>query len=607
MGCEDSDVTSTAEPLEATDLESARGRSNIEGKCGSNSIARPSDLSLSGGIIGDLNDDNTVQHVSKPESHNTSSDLGCHQDESPGKDDKGPSLTSVYDDLTTWVREQPKKLNVKWSDYESFQNRFSSEEGHDIIEVLEGHPDQLRTEISNEQAKRRHNNHPGLRIKRQVQNDPKVIHRVRIQSPAILHILGRLTGQWDQHDWDDTSLTFLRPFQTFYLSLPFAKQLLRMLQRGYTHDKSHEGEGTRHRGPLEHSYGNSSNVEADDPLQKLSISPDLDMEDIIHGLPNFHSETRGDLTAMEHMKIYVDFVETYIVPMWLQAKGASKPMVRFSDLPMYYRPGEILFEKLKSGGDKNKAGGMGSNAAMNEGLVVHQNYWKLSSATFEQYQPEKGRKEDDARISNSLFTVFIFHVDFDGERYGPVNAAASFDYFEGEKDIRGFSLFPLRFDPDAMQRSKDVITRAQNFLSYVQQRHLSYDGWTLIHETHATALRRNAKRRTEHIDGEIMIDFKEGFQSESGFVKPLLDLPFTPAGSGTILTDPLMSMDQDTMQIKWWSDTSRSKRKGYSQGMHWSSESFWEVQSSCMLKEDNVLRAYKKEEMVFDFGKYVDW
>lgn len=608
MNCEEPGVVGVPKPLEATGSDSARGRSNLERQGWIGSIARQSarSTSIPGREIDDFYDDGTVQHDSEPQSHDVSSELGSDQDEPFDKDAKSSSSASVYDDLTTWVREQPKKLNVKWSDYESFQNRFSPEEGHDIIEVLEGHPDQLRTEILNERAKRRHKMNPGLRNKRQVEIDPKVIYRVRIQSPAVLHILGRLTGQWDQHDWDDTSLTFLRPFQTFYFSLPYAKQLLSMLQRGNTDNQRHEGDEAGHSSPLEHSSGASSYVETDDPLQRLSISSDVDMEDIIYGLPDFYSDARGDLTAVEHMKLYVDFVETYIVPMWDLARGASNHMIRFSDLPMYFRPGDILFVPLRAKDDKNKASVLGSNAARNEGLAVHQSYWKLCFAMFQEHPDQKAKEEDDGRTLNPGFSLFCFHIDFDGDRYGPLRCSVSIPYFEGEVDIRSLNGFPLRFSTDEQQTSKELAARGQNFLSYVQERHLSYDGWTLIHETHTDMLLRSEKRRTEHIDGEIMIDFKEGFQSESGFVKPLLLLPLEPARSSTIMVDPLLSMDQNSMQIQWWSDTSRSEGKGSSLGTILSSESFWNVHSSHMLKEDKVLRAYEKEEMVFDFGMHFD-
>ncbi|KKY32018.1 putative aaa family [Diaporthe ampelina] len=477
MSCKEPGAVVDHTPLGAKDPDSNTGGSALKRRSKTDNIDSQSihSVSISTGTRDDANVDDTFKHDSARRSYNKSDELmSPKQDESGDEDAMSSSSSSSSEDeeLSTWLKQQPKKVNVKWSDYEAFKNRFSPEEGHDIIEVLEGHPDQLRTELLHERSKRRHKKHSRSRSKRQAENDSKFIHRIRIQSSALLFVLGRLTGQDDWHE--DEPLIFLRPFQTLYYSFPF------------------RSEGV-------------SSIETDDPLQKLSMPSDMDLEDIIYGLLDFKSEGENTLTVMEHIKLYVEFVKNHIVPIWDEARGSSKHKVRFSDLPM------------------NKTGKAGSDTTRNEGLAVHQNYWKLCYAQFQEPAPRPGDKKKERHIGMRMlshnFVVYSFHVDFDGDEYGPMPCEMIIFNYEGEVDIRSLTVYPLRFDPDAAQKTKELAARAKNFLSYVRERHLSYDGWTLIHGTYARRISEEQKRmRVEHIEGEVMIDFKEGFQMVERYV-----------------------------------------------------------------------------------------
>lgn len=594
------------EPREATDPDYTFGTNNLKKQSRSNSIDSQANDSNTTSMdnTDDENDKESVKHGFPQKSCAKSGAPVSHkQDESGDEDAMSSSSISEDENMATRLQEHPKKVNVKWSDYEAFKNRFSPEEGHDIIEVLEGHPDQLRTEIMHERSRRRHKKHSTSRSKRRSENDTKFIHRVRIQSSAILYVLGRLTCK---DDWDDESLVFLRPFQTFYYSFPFAKHVAKILEQRLNEEQSHDGEVPIHNSSLPRSEGPSP-IEIDDPLQKLSMPADMDIEDIVYGLLDFKSGPENSLTAMEHMKLYIDFVAKHIVPMWDEARGSSKHKVRFSDLPMYFRPGDILYEPLENGENKIKTGKAGFEASGNQGLAVHQTYWKLCWAQFQEFGPgpedmaKKGHT--GMRMLVHSFEISSFHIDFDGDDYGPVPSGSAIGYYEGEMDIRSLYLYPLRFDPDAAQKTQELIARAKNFRSYVRERHLSYDGWTLIHTTYARRSKENRRRKhVEHIEGEIMIDFKEGFQSDSGFVKPSFDIPEEPKLSSITCIDPLLSIEQPDMDTRWWSDTTRSKKKLARDDVFLFEEPFCGLQSNHVENEEKVLKAFEKDKEVFDFG-----
>lgn len=608
-------------PIEATNSESTIGGSEVKRLSGTDDMESQTTDSkpISLDIVDDDDDEVTIKNDFPRDPEDVPSESGVPKkgkdaNREADKDAEAPNPGDVGEDededLSTWLQEQPKKVNVSWSDYEAFQNRFSSEEGHDIIQVLEGRPDQLRTEILRERSKRRRKKHAASRGKREAENDGKFINRVRIQSPAIEYVLIRLTGQNLEDDLGQP-LVFLRPFQTFYYSFPYAKRVLKILERRINEDHKPRGDLTPYAGPLPRLEGMLP-VEIEDPLQKLSMSLDIDIEDIIYGMPDFKYGATTNLTAIEHLRRYIDFVEEHIVPMWVEARGSTKYKVRFSDLPMYYRPGDILYEPHKVADDKSRTGKAGTDAAGTGGHAVHQNFWKLCYARFQEPVPPQeaeGNGFQVERMVHQIFRLNYFHVDYDGNSYGPVNGGIDIVNFEGEIDIRKLAVYPLRFNSDAPQTLKDLTSLAQSFRSYVQKLHLSYDGWTLIHETYAKKLSRNEKRAgVEHIEGEIMIDFKEGFQSDSGFSKPSFNLPEEPSGSSAASVDPLLPLDFElAMVTRWWSDTARSKTIGFRADTYLLRlETFATLQRSHMIKEDKVLRAYEEDGMVFEFGAHIE-
>lgn len=519
-------------------------------------------------------DDDTEE--SKSAQHDASVDQDTHSEKSEDED---------WDD---WLKNQPKKTNIKWSNFESFINRFDRDEGFDIIEVLVGHPDHMSKEVSQERLRRRRIRQNISRGKHSTETESKFIHRVRIQSSIVLHFLSRLTAQ---DDWSiDESRTFLRPFQTFFYSFPLAKQCLEILERKAKEKQGHDPDVELHQGLLpRRGTARVSTDPNEDPQHRLSMPSDLDLEEIVFGVPDLKS-------GLEHMKLYVDFVEKHIMPMWTEAAGTTKQKVRFSDLPMYFRPGDILYEPQNTGEDKDKAGKAGSDYSKTGSLAVFQNYWKLCYVTVEEFDTDPVN-DIGPEIKTRDLTLHSFHVDYDGDKYGPLDSKATITGYEGEKDIRSLFMYPLRFDTDSTDTRSELKKRAESFDFYVKERHLYYDGWTLIHNTYsADATKDEKKQGVEHIEGEIIVDFKEGFQSDAEFTKPLLDLPAEPKGQSSWGTD-------FTDETKWWSDRARSKLLGTRLETIQRSERFDVLQYTRMKQRDKVLSAFEEKDRVTDFGK----
>lgn len=484
-----------------------------------------------------------------------------------------------------WHRSVPRRTSINWCNFESFKARFSRDEGFDIIEVLVGHPDHLTKELKAEKNKRTRKSQG--RAKQLNEGDYKYIHRVRIQSSSIIYLLSRLTGQdeWSNDVWR----TFLRPFQTFYYTLPLVKQAHDILERRCNEREDTEKAALTAGNTLRRATTFSLPEVDADPLQKLSLPLDLDVEDIASGI----SDTA---TSVQHIKLYVDFVEEHIVPMWKAAAGTTKPKVRFTDLPMYYRPNDILFEpqstEERDGSEKAKSGSRDGS------MHVYQNIWKLCFTEMDEWDSEPPNDHGEGIKKQSL-ELFSYHIDWDGEKYGIANSSSRIWGYEGERDIRSNNLYPLRFANDMEKMKEDLRRRGEKFISFVEKRHLYYDGWTLIHNTYSGDAKRDVGRQTvEHIEGEIMVDFKEGFQSDADFVKPRLPAPDDSTGSSLLGEDVSLS-------VEWYSDASRSSELGGLYEIVQTSERFNVFQSIRLRRQDKVLKAVEDKERVSVFGEHI--
>lgn len=535
----------------------------------------------------------TPEEDSSPKGDNVADQDG----ESVADEDSSSTCSSECGDRDSWLKDQPKKVSVRWTNYEGFKNRFSQEEGLEIIEVLAGHPDGLSKEMLQEHLIRS-NKRLASRRKHAAESEVKFIHRIRVQSPAILHILRGLTAQ---DDWAvDEPLTFMRPFETFYYSFPLVKQTLKALERLCAETPSHEEDlavpfgSLRRRGTALHEVP----VTPEDPVQQLSMPEDVDLEDVIFAIPKMDSDPKSNLMlALEHLQLFADFVEEHIVPMWLEARGSSKPKVRFWDLPMYFRPGDIWFDPAVTEEVKSKSRRAGSDGTKVGGRAAIQNYWKLTYSRLREPDSSYINHPQDFgdQMTDWVMELQSFHIDFDGEKLAPADSFININYYDGEKDIRTLPAYPLRFMTDEEEIRNRLTKRAKSFLSHIEDRHLYYDGWTLVHSTFSSGL--DLTKAAEHIEGEIMVDFKEGFQSDADYTKPSFGSTTKPTSSRKLVTD-------GTADIQWWFDKSRSKKKGYFDDRILLSEGFEVEQHRRALKIDKVLKAYEDDGMVSaeDFG-----
>ncbi|EQB43833.1 hypothetical protein CGLO_17467 [Colletotrichum gloeosporioides Cg-14] len=123
----------------------------------------------------------------------------------------------------------------------------------------------------------------------------------------------------------------------------------------------------------------------------------------------------------------------------------------------------------------------------------------------------------------SEFTQWsLYSFDYDGERLVPIWTTVRFKRFTGERDITSLECYPLSLH----ESNKDVFDEqkacGELFLKCIRSstKHHYYSGWTFITGLFGETFRDHEGEEVqfpEHMESEIVVDFKETLQSYPGW------------------------------------------------------------------------------------------
>ncbi|RYO82949.1 hypothetical protein DL766_004948 [Monosporascus sp. MC13-8B] len=408
-------------------------------------------------------------------------------------------------------RKLPLVVDARWLNFEQFKNRYSLSEGMEIIEFLRGHP-HIAQEVAREKSRRTSKKGDTRPARPIADADTNWIQRIRIQSPQLLLLLSRLTGHGDQ--WTITRpRVFFQPFRIFYYYLKPVKKCLKILEdrwsnssTGHNHETFSlaDAEALLETGPSKGEGPESDSFGDDGFPEDAAVAGEKDPEVVVSG-PLLDSPV-----TLSHVRKYVELVENYIKPLWEKAKGTSKRKIRFQDLSMSFQSGELLYVPPVSDYARN------TETAKASTVKMYQSAWRLYSMVL---SPVKDVDPDDThKLTKREIFIYAYYYDYDGTSYIPVSHRFAITDYEGEKDITTLQIYPMRFHKDAEKIKAGLHKQGQWFQQAVRQRHLCYDGWTLTHGptggTIESTKMSNLPTR-EHIDGDVIIDFVEGYKSDA--------------------------------------------------------------------------------------------
>ncbi|KAJ4248772.1 hypothetical protein NW762_012610 [Fusarium torreyae] len=184
--------------------------------------------------------------------------------------------------------------------------------------------------------------------------------------------------------------------------------------------------------------------------------------------------------ALDQLKCLVEFIDTDLEEKIAYLASPDCQRVVFSDIWHLFKPGDFVVSK-----DEKQAYRIIQVKYSTHGMKQPslKNLWVL---------------EAKAKLQNSPITIECVHIDFDGERIGPVSHNIDFYRFDGEKSIRSLDIIPLRMSEGRYLKER-LVERGSLFLevSDTQRRGtpMHYSGLEL--ETQ------------EEIDSQVVIDFEE--------------------------------------------------------------------------------------------------
>ncbi|KAK2841626.1 hypothetical protein FQN49_006069 [Arthroderma sp. PD_2] len=437
---------------------------------------------------------------------------------------------------------------VRKCSWESFVNRFSETEPVYAIESLVT-GDQLGKEMLEEAGRRKVS---GYFQAAEYETQGKVcrvfthaswIHRIRIQSPTLLDTFSRVTG----YAWGSQSYTFMRPFQYLH----------------HFHDRF-EGE-----------------------LQRLEEEQRR----------TTHLRPQGEEPpAVSHLRAYIRFANEELRPDYHRFHGQKgSTRVRFNDLWYLFKPGELIYipdRTLERFLSNNVASGIQWISNASHQSSMRQKIWRLREVIIPYADPSALVNND---VERNSFEGCVYYLDYDGSAYRPVCSTFEISWFESEKDIRDLDFYPVRYAPNADElldqhkKVGDIVTKC------ISRRHMSYNGWSLITdpvgmpitewEWPFAMIKRQARPR--HIDGEVIVDFNEAFNSD-----PRLKNRFEEHNLWENMNGLSKTVSGPDL-LATWSDRQRSKVVSVSREIIITGDDVEEALRSSYMKRDRYLDPHK--------------
>ncbi|CZR60280.1 uncharacterized protein PAC_10176 [Phialocephala subalpina] len=130
--------------------------------------------------------------------------------------------------------------------------------------------------------------------------------------------------------------------------------------------------------------------------------------------------------------------------------------------------------------------------------------------------------------ANRQLDLIAYYIDYNGFSYGPVENTWEIRWYEGERDITSFDIYPMQFYKDCEKLKTKLHDQGKAFQNVIAKKHPYYDGWTLANGPTGNGQDGEADSESdksvriepEHIEGDVIIDFVEGYKARSTIKMP---------------------------------------------------------------------------------------
>ncbi|KAJ9144715.1 Fidgetin-like protein 1 [Pleurostoma richardsiae] len=437
--------------------------------------------------------------------------------------------------------KRPINSGVRYYNYHGFVNRVMDDNWDYTIEVLVAKPD-WSEDVFDERARREAivepeaQEVPGRTTAAQMSSsseklgENRKLHRVRVRSPTVLEHLSKIADWGGDLAEATDELVFCRPFRAFeYFHEDMKKKLAEMeaAQSAAAAEapKAPEAvmvasdavgseaeavpatdeDATGLAAPAESVKADESVKTDESELTKATQtdSPSLDAADKTDEKQADEEPAPPRPTPLEDMRVYVNFVEKVIMPLWKRFDKVDKgapPKILYEEIPFLFKPGELAYVPAPPTTSK----------ALHRSAL--QTIFKMAYCIPRDLSHEFRDGSGWKKRSQDTFWM-LYCLDYDGDRFKAVYSKAEFASFDGEKEITSLPCFPLRFHPHYDVLLKHQTDMGIRFRDCVEGgvRHQYYSGWTLVTgmfpETDDE--KKSKQEDPEHIESEVVVDFKE--------------------------------------------------------------------------------------------------
>lgn len=567
----ETDDTKAVPDSESEDDNAAKTATESEDATVTKAVGQPKETSAVPDVVdigSELNPlpDNTPAKVSSNKPAIAISSELRPTDESNADPDNKESICST--DHSKIVEAKPLIPEVRRVDFEHFKNRYLEDEGRYVLEALEAGANLVHEIRRLHTLRNWHSKRTNVEKRKAViaavaapsvggKVEQTWIQRVRIQSPGVILHLANIVGE----TWPTSNpRTFFRPFRVLIYFQPRMKEILTKLEARWK--LKEEIEPTQ----VKRKDANDSDPKIGIEASAAEGSPEaneIGAEDDDFNNKAAQNPTMYDIETLKAMRCYVNFVDTEIMHLYTMFKDPTRTKVRFEDLWLLFRVGELVYASLTSDVRPRCGHDGNSDSGLPQSTLAWRVYTLNSPNDYRGYSsietlrkpraPDDDGEEDPDELSNtsSAFQVWCYYIDFDGFSYGPVKHLFLIPRFEGEMDIRMLPCYPVRYaeDPELFQTLEHEKQEGVKFKKCIDNKHLSYNGWTSGSTPTGQPIMLDEEGRRvkypEFIESHVIVDFVEAFQVYP-FWKPQFHDPMMYGDDGN------WSMTQDKYDILDW-------------------------------------------------------
>ncbi|KAM0287308.1 hypothetical protein ACHAO9_007712 [Fusarium lateritium] len=392
----------------------------------------------------------------------------------------------------------PLLVSVGEFEFEDFKNRWGEEGRYHVIELLMGSDRTLEEKRKEETQRERKSAELGIR------QDPKTksstgerwIQRIRIHSPFVL---GVLKDAMNPPDWTcDQPRVFFRPFKGLIHYHGYVKERLEELEQ-----RCQDMQG------LEAENDKPATEETEEEATKSQATQTANTNEVKDINKSRENTTRMDL---EHLRCYVEFMDTRIMPLENMFNGTDRRMVYWEELWHLFKIGEVLYAPTNT--PFKETGGL--RAAKGRYQNAFKLYFKGTSVIDDSYP-------DDLNIQDRTMVLWCYYLEYNGVSYGPVKQRIVIQAFGGKKDIRDLPAYPIRFAPNVEKIQEDLAQQGKRFRSFTKEKHCACEGWNITGPP-LGVLEKEDSETPEHVEGDVIIDFQETLRRQPSW-KPEFEAP----------------------------------------------------------------------------------